>query len=101
MHGPLERIIKNKNDSISDEPRTTQAYCRRKADWVVKKVYEPHTHHFRTSLVNLAISRRLDPNVPYQVLTSSLGRPCLPANIAKKPKPPKEEAVLAHRSRFK
>ena len=81
--------------------RHNVVYPKQTQGWVSRPIYEGTTQHFRKELMELVILRRLDPTVKYRDSTSRAVVPALAANIAKKPKPSKEEALQAHKSRFK
>lgn len=81
-------------------PRYNIVFPKHSKEWVVRKLFEPTTHTFRADLVQNILERRMDPQIVFKERSSHVTVPSLPANIALKPKPDKEEPILKHQSRF-
>ena len=76
------------------------AFQKQTSNWVQKNVYEAKQYTFRERLVEKVLERRLDEAVVYKDPSSWLPIPDLPKNIAKKPKPSKQEMSERHRTRM-
>uniref|UniRef100_A0A673FP46 THAP domain-containing protein 1 n=1 Tax=Sinocyclocheilus rhinocerous TaxID=307959 RepID=A0A673FP46_9TELE len=63
-------------------------------------LFEPTTQTFREDLVRRVLECRKDKQITFKDRSSHVTLPSLPANIATKPKPDKQEAILKHQSRF-
>ncbi|KAF1385407.1 hypothetical protein PFLUV_G00107440 [Perca fluviatilis] len=98
-----ENIVKRKQATTkTGQARFSQVFCKRSKQWVLKKIFTPHTTQFIDTLILKVMDRRRNPNIVFKVPTSSLAlpQPALPPNIAPVPKPPKEAATSSFQSRF-
>ncbi|XP_051965218.1 uncharacterized protein LOC127631208 [Xyrauchen texanus] len=98
-----ENIVKRKQDTTkTGQARFNQVFCKRSKQWVLKKIFTPHTTQFIDTLIKRVMDRRRNPNIQFTVPTSSLTlpQPALPPNIAPVPKPSKEAATASFQSRF-
>ncbi|KAL2102312.1 hypothetical protein ACEWY4_001480 [Coilia grayii] len=75
-------------------PRFSMVFTKHSKDWVAKKIYEPTSQSFRHHLVQHVLQRRENPTPP------EIPRVQQPQNIATKEKPPKEDVIQKHQSRF-
>ncbi|KAL0994912.1 hypothetical protein UPYG_G00129200 [Umbra pygmaea] len=84
------------------ELRFNRVFCKRSKQWVLKKIFTPHTTQYLDTLINRVMDRRRNPNIFFKVQTSSLAlqQPALPPNIAPVAKPSKESAIASFQSRF-
>ncbi|KAL2102342.1 hypothetical protein ACEWY4_001510 [Coilia grayii] len=75
-------------------PRFSMVFTKHSKDWVAKKIYEPTSQSFRHYLIERVLQRRENPTPP------EMPRVQQPQNIATKEKPPKEDVIQKHQSRF-
>lgn len=89
-------------DYLTGQARFNQVFCTRSKQWVLKKIFIPHTTQFIDKLIKKFMDRRCNPNIQFTMPTSSLAlpQPALPPNIAPVPKPSKEAATTSFQSRF-
>ncbi|XP_063077476.1 uncharacterized protein LOC134467554 [Engraulis encrasicolus] len=76
-------------------PRFSQEFKKHSKDWIVRKIYEPTSQAFTTALIEDVLERREKKEASED--QTHFKRP---QNIASKPKPPKEDAIKKHQSRF-
>ncbi|CAM4529859.1 unnamed protein product [Leuciscus chuanchicus] len=98
-----ENIVKRKQDTTkTGQARFNQVFCKRSKQWVLKKIFIPHTTQFIDTLIKRVMDKRRSPNIQFTMPTSSLSlpQPALPPNIAPVPKPSKEAATTSFQSRF-
>ncbi|KAK0137974.1 hypothetical protein N1851_025782 [Merluccius polli] len=94
-------VVREQATTGTGEPRFRQVYCKKSKQWILKKIYNPHTTNFITTLIKKVREDRLNPTIKFKDPTSStLPQPALPPNIAPVPKPPKEAAITLFQSRF-
>ncbi|XP_030216455.1 uncharacterized protein LOC115546824 [Gadus morhua] len=71
-----ENIVKRKQaTTMTGEPRFKQVYCKKSKQWILKTIFTPHTTEFIRHLINRVMDRRHDPNITFNVPTSSLTPP--------------------------
>ncbi|XP_063049438.1 uncharacterized protein LOC134445044 isoform X2 [Engraulis encrasicolus] len=75
-------------------PRFSVVFPKRTKDWVAKKIYQPTSQNFTHHLVERVLQRREDPT------PKEMPRVQQPKTIATKEKPPKEDVIRKHQSRF-
>ena len=75
-------------------PRYSMVFPKQSKEWVAKKIYEPTSQYFTQHLVKLVLERR-EERTPEDI--PHVQRP---ANIATKERPPKEDLIRKHQSRF-
>ncbi|XP_056457818.1 uncharacterized protein LOC130391621 [Gadus chalcogrammus] len=75
-------------------PRYSMVFPKQSKEWVAKKIYEPTSQYFTQHLVKLVLERR-EERTPEDI--PHVQRP---ANIATKERPPKEDVIWKHQSRF-
>ncbi|XP_073725194.1 uncharacterized protein [Misgurnus anguillicaudatus] len=75
-------------------PRYSMTFPKQSKEWIVKKIYEPTSQDFTKHLVERVLERkeeRAPENMPHVQH---------PPNIATKERPPKEDLIRKHKSRF-
>ncbi|KAK7127270.1 hypothetical protein R3I94_018457 [Phoxinus phoxinus] len=98
-----ENIVKRKQDTTkTGQARFNQVFSKRSKQWVLKKIFTPHTTQFIDTLIKRVMDRRRNPNIQFTLPISSLAmpQPALPPNITPVPKPSKEAATTSFQSRF-
>ncbi|KAK7166281.1 hypothetical protein R3I93_006145 [Phoxinus phoxinus] len=98
-----ENIVKSKQaTTVTGEARFNQVYCKKSKQWILRKVFSPHTRNFVGDLIERVLESRLNPSIKFKNPSSLLiqPQPDLPPNIAPVPKPPKETAKALFKSRF-
>ncbi|KAF4114060.1 hypothetical protein G5714_004283 [Onychostoma macrolepis] len=108
MLARTQLAILDHNENVHHKQATTSGgapwynivFPKHSKEWVARKLFEPTTQTFRDDLVRKVLERRMDPQIVFKERSSHVTAPSLPANIALKPKPDKEEAILKHQSRF-
>ncbi|KAG5269547.1 hypothetical protein AALO_G00203250 [Alosa alosa] len=95
-------VAREQATTATGEPRVKQVFCKKSKQWIVKKIYKPHTTKFIQTLIEKVIENRRNPNITFKDSTASLTQPQppLPPNIAPVPKPSKKAATSSFKSRF-
>ncbi|KAJ8011920.1 hypothetical protein DPEC_G00063320 [Dallia pectoralis] len=98
-----ENIVKRKQaTTTTGQARFKQVFSKRSKQWVLKKIFTPHTTELFDTLIQRVMDRRQNPNIVSKVPTSllPLPQPALPPNIAPVRKPSKEAAMSSFQSSF-
>ncbi|XP_077088686.1 uncharacterized protein LOC143740600 isoform X1 [Siphateles boraxobius] len=95
-----ENVHRKQATTTSGVQRYNVVFPKHSKEWVAKKLFESTTQTFRDELVNVVLEYRRNPNIAVPDESSQVTVPTLPANIARKPKPAKEDAISKHQSRF-
>ncbi|KAK0155186.1 hypothetical protein N1851_002510 [Merluccius polli] len=90
-------VAREQATTATGEPRVKQVFCKKSKQWIVKKIYKPHTTKFIQTLIEKVIENRRNPNITFKDPTSSLTQPQppLPPNIAR-PEAAKKSCNVHH-----
>ncbi|XP_051988843.1 uncharacterized protein LOC127648291 [Xyrauchen texanus] len=95
-----ENVHRKQATTTSGVHRYNVVFPKCSKEWEARKQFEPTTQTFRDDLVRKVLECRNDPNIIYKDQSSHDTIPSLPADIAQKPEPDKEEAISKHQSWF-
>lgn len=90
----VAKCLAKKLIPFAGTPRFSVVFPKRTKDWVAKKIYQPTSQNFTHHLVERVLQRREDPT------PKEMPRVQQPKTIATKEKPPKEDVIRKHQSRF-
>lgn len=82
--------------TTSGELRYKIVYPKGRKDWVAKPISEDKSYAYIDNMLQTVLEARRDPSLEF--LSSRI--PSLPPNIAPTPRPPKEDIIQKHQSRF-
>jgi hypothetical protein len=82
--------------TATGEERSNVVFPKRTQNWVAKRIMQPKKHSWRLGVAETAMRIKCGEVDAVEIAVPDY----VPENIAKVPKPPKEEAIQQHRSRF-
>ena len=79
-------------------PRYRVAFPKGRKDWVAKPISEAKSYSYIANMMTRVVEVRLSE--PQDLFASQISIPPLPDNIAPVPRPPKDDVIAEHKSRF-